>query len=288
MALKGMKQQKNSNRSYWLAPVCLLVMAACNNDRASSGNAQNKDGSSDTIVIPAPIRYEIVNQYPHDPNAFTEGLEFKDGVLYESTGQYGNSDIRKVDLRSGKVLLSRKLENRYFGEGLTVLNEKIYQLTYREGKGFVYDAAKLKLEQTFSFNASEGWGMTNNGAHLIFDDGGSIFHFLDPATFREIKQLRVTDEYGPVKELNEPEMIKGFIYANVWRTDMIVKIDTATGHVVGRVDLSDLRHTVAVPPPTGISSGPEVLNGIAYDADSDRIFITGKYWPKLLEIKLDN
>lgn len=261
-------------------------MISCNNERSSSGDAINKDIGS--VVIPAPIRYEIVNQFPHDPTAFTEGLEYEQGVLYESTGQYGYSDIRKVDLKTGKVLLSRKMEDRYFGEGLTVLNGKVYQLTYREGKGFVYDTATLKQEQAFSFNAPEGWGMTNNGAHLIFDDGGSIFHFLDPNTFQEIKQLRVTDEYGPVKELNEPEMINGFIYANVWRTDIIVKIDTATGHVVGKADLSDLRHSVAIPPSTGVNSGPDVLNGIAYDADNNRIFITGKNWPKLLEVKLDN
>ena len=225
----------------------LLFVASCNNENkpATTGNIAD----SNTVPVPAAISYDIVNEYPHDPAAFTEGLEYKDGYLYESTGQYGSSDIRKVDLTTGKVLSSEKMEARYFGEGLTILNGKIYQLTYREGKGFVYDLATLKQEKTFTFSAPEGWGMSNNGNALIFDDGGNVLHFVDPNTFKEIKQLTVTDEHGPVKEINELELIHGFLYANQWQTDNILKIDTSTGIVVGRADLSTLRQRVGIPAP---------------------------------------
>jgi glutamine cyclotransferase len=164
----------------------------------------------------------------------------------------------------------------------------LYQLTYREGKGFVYDPATLKQEQTFTFNATEGWGMTSIGSYLVFDDGSNVFHYLDPVSFKEVKQLAVTDEHGPVNMLNEPELIRGYIYANQWQTDFILKIDTATGKVVGRADLGSLRQRVGIPPVSGRRNSPEVMNGIAYDAATNRIFITGKNWPKLLEIRLDN
>ncbi len=279
-----MKQQRRSSRYRWLVAACFLA-ASCN-----TGNkpADRADTTASTIVVPSVIPYDIVNEYPHDPAAFTEGLEYHDGILYEGTGQYKQSDVRKVDLKTGKVLLSRKMEAKYFGEGITVLNGKIYQLTYREGKGFVYDAKTLKEEKTFTFKAAEGWGMTNNGTWLIFDDGDNIFHYLDPNTFKEVKQLRVTDEHGPVNEINEPELIHGFIYANQWRTDNILKIDTATGRVVGRADLSGLRQRTGIPPMSRNEKGPDVMNGIAYDAANNRIYITGKNWPKLFEIKLDN
>ncbi len=264
----------------------LLLLAACNNEQKPAQSTAT--ATDNTLSVPTTISYDIVNEYPHDARAFTEGLEYKDGYLYESTGQYGSSDIRKVELKTGKVLLSKSMGPKYFGEGLTILNGKIYQLTYREGKGFVYDLTTLKEERTFSFTAQEGWGMTNNGVYLIYDDGTNIFRYIDPGTFKEVKQLAVTDEHGPVNELNEPEMIHGYIYANQWQTDYLLKIDTSTGHVVARADLSNLRQRAGIPPPSGRRNGPDVLNGIAYDAATNRIFITGKNWPKLFEIKLDN
>jgi glutaminyl-peptide cyclotransferase len=263
----------------------MLLLSACNNETRPPANNNPVENA---VAVPAVIPFYIINQYPHDPSAFTEGLEYKDGFLYESTGQYGTSDIRKVDLKTGKVLAAQKMEARFFGEGLTVLNGKIYQLTYREGKGFVYDLATLKLQNTFRFSAPEGWGMTNNGYALIFDDGTNILHFLDPNTFKEIKQLAVRDEHGPVMEINELELIHGFLYANVWRTENILKIDTTTGLVVGRADLSGIRQSAGISATPGNPHRPDVLNGIAYDAAGNRIFITGKNWPKLLEIKLDN
>ena len=153
---------------------------------------------------------------------------------------------------------------------------------------FIYDEKTLKQIGTFDFATQEGWGMTNNGTQLIFDDGSNILHFIDPTTFKEIKRLNVTDEHGPVNEINELELINGFIYANQWQKDIILKIDTATGHVVGRADLSTIRQRGGIPPITERRGAPEVLNGIAYDKATNRIFVTGKNWPKLFEIKLDN
>ncbi len=282
-----MKLRKKLSK-YCLLPGLLLIAACGNENKPVPAATEGTNNTANNLGVPAVIPYDIINAYPHDPTAFTEGLECKDGVLYESTGQYGYSDIRKIDLKTGKVLLSKNMEAQYFGEGLTILNGKIYQLTYREGKGFVYDLATLKLLNTFTFTTAEGWGMTNNGRYLIFDDGTNVLHYIDPNSYKEVKQLAVTDEHGPVNEINEPEMIQGFIYANQWQTDYILKIDTTTGHVVGRADLGTLRQRAGIPQPTGRKNGPDVLNGIAYDAATNRIFITGKNWPKLFEIKLDN
>jgi glutamine cyclotransferase len=273
--------------SKWSLCASILLASACNNNKSANSSAPPRE-ADESLAAPATLPYSVVNVYPHDPAAFTEGLEYKDGNLYESTGQYGSSDIRIVDLKTGKPVKSSKMEDRYFGEGLTLLNGKLYQLTYKEGKGFIYDPKTLKQTGSFTFSAPEGWGMTNNGSQLIFDDGSNTFHYIDPATFNEVKQLKVTDEHGNVDQVNEPEMIKGFIYANIWQTDIIVKIDTATGKVVARADLSDLRQRYNIPPLSGRRGAPDVLNGIAYDATGNRIFITGKNWPQLFEIKLDN
>jgi glutamine cyclotransferase len=230
-----------------------------------------------------------VKEYPHDVTAFTEGLEYIDGHLYESVGHYGKSDIRKTELETGKIVKQQKMDAKYFGEGMTVLNDKIYQLTYQEKTGFVYDKESLKLLKTFTYNTKEGWGMTNDGTHLIYGDGETSLVFLDPATLTEVKRLTVTDQYGPVANVNELEYINGYIYANQWRTDLILKIDPANGEVIARSDLTDLRRVTGVPEPVlNDESAPEVFNGIAYDKTGNRIFVTGKNWPKVIEIKLDN
>ena len=278
-----MKQQKRSNKFFVIC--CLCFTMACNDRKSETVKTPGK--VADTYM-PAVINYSVVNEYPHDPVAFTEGLEYKDGFLYEGTGQYGTSELRKVELKTGKVIDARKMDQRYFGEGITILNGKIYQLTYKEGKGFIYDLKTLKQEASFTVKTEEGWGMTNNGASLIFDDGSNLLHYIDPNTFKEIKTLTVTDEQGPVNELNEPELINGFIYANQWKKDVILKIDTTTGRVIGRADLSNLREQAGIAHTSGRNNAPDVLNGIAYDAAGNRIFITGKFWPKLFEIKLDN
>ncbi len=276
-------------KKYKLLPLlALLLLGACNNEEQTTKTEQTTASAAEAVTTPVAISYNVVNQYPHDTKAFTEGLEFRDGFLYESIGQYGRSDVRKVELTTGKVLQATTMDARYFGEGMTLLNGKIYQLTYREGKGFIYDLATLKQEGSFAFPTAEGWGMTNNGKELIFNDGGNILYYMDPTSKQIAKQLAVTDEHGPVYRINEMEMIKGYIYANQWQEEVILKIDTATGKVVGRADLSGLRQQMGIGQFTGTEEGPDVLNGIAYDAAANRIFITGKNWPKLLEVKLDN
>lgn len=271
-----------------LLPLVALFIASCG-DESGSGGSNNTPDTAPAVQAPALISYTIVKEYPHDATAFTEGLQFVDGYLYESTGRYGKSEVRKVEPETGKVVLRTAMDPKYFGEGLTVLNGKIYQLTYMEHTGFVYDLKTLKQTGTFTFPNQEGWGMTTDGTHLIYDDGGHVLYYLDPNTYKEVKRVEVTDDRGPVKALNELEYIKGYIYANQWQTDFIYKIDPATGKVVGKADLYDLRQKVNIPYPMGTSEdAPEVLNGIAYDATSNRIFVTGKNWPKLIEIKLDN
>lgn len=267
-----------------------LVLAACNNEPANNSGSETTTTTpaEPEMNVPAALSYNIVEQYPHDTKAFTEGLEYIDGVLYESVGQYGRSDIRKVDPTTGKILQQAKMDNRYFGEGLTVMNGKIYQLTYREGKGFVYELATMKQLSSFSFPAQEGWGMTNNGTHLIFSDGSNKIYFMEPATQKVVKTLSVSDEQGPVNRINELELINGYIYANQWQADLILKIDTTTGRIAARADLSTIRMQGGIPANMNDENAPETMNGIAYDAKGNRIFVTGKNWPKMFVVKLDN
>ena len=222
--------------------------------------------------------YEIVHTYPHDPAAFTQGLLFLNGVLYESTGQYGQSSLRKVELPTGKVLQQTNVPSLYFAEGLAELDGKLYQLTWREKTAFVYDLNTFTLEKQF-FYPFEGWGLTTDGHSLILSDGTDQIRFIDPANFTAQRTIHVKDHGRPVAELNELEYIKGEIFANIWQTDDIVRINPATGEVIERINFAGL-----LKPQERASA--DVLNGIAYDAAGDRFFITGKYWPKLFEIRL--
>lgn len=223
--------------------------------------------------------YRIVNRYPHDINAFTEGLLFHAGFLYESTGVWGQSSLRKVELETGNVLQKYRLPPRFFGEGLTLWQGKLIQLTWRRGIGFVYDRETFKRLDSFSYS-TEGWGITHNDQYLIMSDGSSTLYFLDSETFQPIRALRVHDGGVQIANLNELEYIKGEIYANVWQTDYIVRISPKTGQVSGWINLEGLLSSEE-PIPT-----VDVLNGIAYDENEERLFVTGKYWPKLFEIKL--
>jgi glutamine cyclotransferase len=223
--------------------------------------------------------YEIVNVYPHDPAAFTQGLVLANGVLYEGTGLRGRSDLRRVDLKSGEVLQQHKLADEHFGEGIALLNGKIYQLTWQSNLGFVYDQESFALLQEFSY-PTEGWGLTHDGARLIMSDGTSTLYFRDPETLEEIGRLEVYDEQGAVTQLNELEYIQGEIYANVWKTERIARISLATGQVTGWIDLAGLLKAEDLTAPV------DVLNGIAYDAATGHLFVTGKLWPKLFEIRL--
>jgi glutaminyl-peptide cyclotransferase len=223
--------------------------------------------------------YNVVNTYAHDPDAFTEGLVFEDGVLYEGTGRYGQSSLRRVDLETGDVLQIRELSSEYFGEGITVYEDRIIQLTWKSHVGFIYDKDSFELLQE-SHYSTEGWGITHDGERLIMSDGTSTLHFLDPQTFEEIGQIHVFNSNGAVDELNELEYVQGEIYANVWQTDRIARISPETGQVVGWIDLGGLLSAEDRSEPV------DVLNGIAYDATNDRLFVTGKLWPKLFEIEL--
>jgi glutaminyl-peptide cyclotransferase len=222
--------------------------------------------------------YTVVHTYPHDPESYTQGLVYQDGFLYEGTGREGKSVLRKVELTTGKVLQQVNLLNAYFGEGIVLWKDKIIQLTWRSRIGFVYDLATFKQLRTFTYSR-EGWGITHDGKRLIMSDGSSTLYFWDPETLKEIGHLDVDDKGSPVPELNELEYIHGEIYANVWQTDRIARISPATGHVLGWIDLRGLG------PPVDPSTG-NVLNGIAYDAKRNRLFVTGKLWPKLFEIKV--
>jgi len=233
-----------------------------------------------TISYPAPVvGYRIVNTYPHDPRAFTQGLVFADGVLYEGTGLRGQSSLRKVDLKTGTILQVRQLPVRFFGEGITIYGNRVIQLTWRARVGFVYHKQTFQLLDTFNYS-TEGWGITHDGKSLIISDGTSTLYFLDPQTFREVDRLEVHTRDGPVSRLNELEYVQGELYANVWKTDRIARISPETGEVVGWIDLEGLLE------PEDRYRRIDVLNGIAYDVKNDRLFVTGKLWPKLFEIEL--
>jgi glutaminyl-peptide cyclotransferase len=231
------------------------------------------------IVEPVYYSYEVVNSWPHDHGAFTEGLVFINNRLFESTGLNGQSTLREVDLTTGAVRRQIALSTEYFGEGLTVLGDKAYQLTWQNHEGFVYDLATFHLEKTFSYTG-EGWGLTTDGQSLIMSDGTSQIRFLDPSTFAVQRVINVQIRGKPIDQLNELEYIKGEIYANVWQTDDVVRIDPKTGAIVGVINFAGLLSPQDRAPDT------DVLNGIAYDAVNDRLFITGKRWPKLFEVRL--
>ena len=227
----------------------------------------------------APVSgYQVVRVYPHDREAFTQGLVFADGVLYEGTGLNGQSSIRKVKLENGAVLQLQKLEERYFGEGIALVGDSIVQLTWQGGVGFVYDRATFQRARTFTYTG-EGWGLAYDGTRLIMSDGTAFLRFLDPKTLKETGRVQVTDGGRPVQHLNELEVVKGEVYANVWQSDRIARIDPKSGQVRGWIDLKGILDPKD-------AAGVDVMNGIAYDAAGDRLFVTGKLWPKLFEIRV--
>jgi glutamine cyclotransferase len=224
--------------------------------------------------------YQIVHTYPHDPRAFTQGLLYVDGHLYESTGLNGRSSIRMVDLSTGRVLQKYDLPSEYFGEGLTDWGSTLVQLTWQAHKGFVYDRFTFSLLRTFSYDG-EGWGLTHDQAQLILSDGTSYLRFLDPKSFKETRRIHVVGNNGQgIEDLNELEYVHGEIYANIWHSDRIARISPKTGKVLGWIDLAGLMDKQQIANPDA------VLNGIAYDAKDNRLFVTGKLWPKLFEIRV--
>jgi glutamine cyclotransferase len=231
-------------------------------------------------VTPVPVYgFEVVRVYPHDPAAFTQGLVFRNGELLESTGRYP-STVRRVRLEDGVVLQQRELDEQYFGEGLTAVGDRVLTLTWKGGKGFIWDPATLEPEGEFAY-AGEGWGLTHDATRLILSDGTAALRFLDPTTLAETGRVPVTLEGRPVRQLNELEWIEGEVFANLWQTDYIVRINPATGAITGIIDLTEL-----MPDRSGLDPTDAVLNGIAWDPEGRRLFVTGKNWPKLFEIRL--
>jgi len=223
--------------------------------------------------------YRIVHAYPHDQKAFTQGLVFVDGHLYESTGIRGQSSVREEDLETGRIVRMQLVPDKYFAEGLTDWKNTLVQLTWESHIGFVYDRATFRLLRTFHYDG-EGWGLTHDAKSLILSDGTAMLRFFDPDTFKELRRITVKDHGKPIPQLNELEYIRGEIYANIWHSDRIARISPESGRVLGWIDLKGLL------PPDQLSSKEAVLNGIAYDAARDRLFVTGKLWPKIFEIAI--
>lgn len=224
--------------------------------------------------------FVVKNSYPHDPLAFTQGLFFRDGALYESTGLNGRSSVRRVQLETGKVLMKKDIASEFFGEGITAIGDEIVGLTWTSQVGFVFDMKSLELKRRFGYTG-EGWGITNDGKRVYMSDGSAAIRVLDPATLKELRRIQVTAGGKAVDRLNELEWVEGELYANVWGTDVIARIDPASGRVLGWIDLTGLLD----PRWVGIRN-VDVLNGIAYDSKRRRLFVTGKLWPRLFEIEL--
>jgi glutamine cyclotransferase len=252
-------------------PVCLLPGLVC--AEAGPLSAGRKQ-----VALPV-YGYRVVNVYPHDRQAYTQGLIWCDGFLYEGTGLHGASSLRKVRLETGRVVEQRSLDRQYFGEGITEWGGRLLQLTWNSNRGFIYDRSGLKLRGTFRYQG-EGWGLTHDRDRLIMSDGTATLRFLDPKTLRETGRLNVHDSGAPLADLNELEFVRGEIFANIYRTDWIARISPQTGAVTGWIDLRGLL------PEADRRIPVDVLNGIAYDAGRNRFFVTGKLWPKLFEIEL--
>lgn len=235
---------------------------------------------TDTRALEAKkAEYEIVNSYPHDAKAFLQGVVWHAGGFYESTGQYGLSTLRRVEFPSGQVVKSKRLPPDYFGEGLALVGNKLFQLTWKEQKAFVYDKDTFEVVQEFNYPL-EGWGLAYDGKHLILSDGSNVLTFLDPQTFKTVRRLAVTMNGRPMQNLNELEVIEGEIWSNIWHEDLILRIDPESGQVKSYLDLKGILSADQRRDPEA------VLNGIAYDPQTRRIFISGKLWPKLFEIRL--
>lgn len=270
-------------RTVMLSLVSVVVFgtafAACSTDAPAADSTTTVAEST-----PAPTRTpvytaDVVQEWPHDSQAFTQGLVWRDGRLFEGTGQYGGSSIREVDVRTGRVLRKRDVDKKYFGEGIVLMGDVLYQITWQENVAFMYDVKTFAPKGQLTYEG-EGWGLTTDGTSIIMSNGSSALAYRDPKTFAVQKALVVTDNGRPVSKLNELEWVKDEIWANVWESDQIARIDPTTGHVKGWIDLAGLL------PQRDRTGKEDVLNGIAYDPKEDRLFVTGKLWPKLYEIRL--
>jgi glutamine cyclotransferase len=243
-------------------------------------NTKSRSISTFSDIVPKKLTYKIVNTYPHSKKYYTQGLEYHNGYLYEGTGENGTSGLYKINPVNGKTVQSYDMDEKYFGEGITILNDKIYQLTYRAQKGFIYDLEDFAVIDSFQFKSNQGWGLVNDGKHLIMSDGTHVLTWLDPNDLSIVKTLQVANEKGIVNNLNEMEFINGSLYANIYQTETIVEIEIETGKILSEINLKgiiDMYHNQ--------TERIDVMNGIAYDAENKRIFVTGKLWPKLFEVE---
>jgi glutamine cyclotransferase len=292
------KKRRQKLSLVWLGLLLgLIALSACvqgpaktsaptiRNSQATSNAPPALTASSTPPMLP-PVEtstptfgYKVIKVYPHDPESYTEGLAFQGGMLYESSGRYGLSDLREVALESGRVAKLHKLPDVYFGEGLTVYNNTLFQLTWESGVGFIYDIKSFALDEVFSYQG-EGWGLTTDGQRLIVSDGTANLQFWDPKTLEPIGSVQVNDHGKSIDNLNELEYIQGQVYANVWQTDKVAIINPQDGQVSAWLDLSGLLQL------TDFKGEADVLNGIAYDEQNDRLFVTGKLWPYLFQIKM--
>jgi len=286
-ALLHLPTNKKLMKQYFTLAI-LIVLFSCN-ETDPNKVVDDTTVSQPTTGIAAPtmINAALIAEYPHDVDAFTEGLQVHDGKMYEGTGEKGKSFIQITDIKTGRVEKKFPLDSKLFGEGINILKGKLYQLTYQDNVVFKYDLKDLsKPEKTFPW-LGEGWGMTNNGSELIISDGGASgnLYFVDPETFKQNSIIQVVDNNGPVSNVNELEFIDGFIYANVWGSTHIIKIDPSNGHVVGKIETADMLRSFYSS--YKIERMDNVLNGIAYDSTTKKMYITGKNWPKLFEIRLN-
>lgn len=274
----------------YILPAITVLFFSCNTEDKNGGEGVTTPPPVTTntgIPAPAALSAALIAEYPHDITAFTEGLQVHEGKLYEGTGEKGQSAIQVTDIKTGTIEKKFPIDKDLFGEGINVLKGKLYQLTYQDHKAFMYDMKDLsKPVKTFSW-PGEGWGMTNNGTELIVSDGGAAgnLYFVDPETFTVTHKIQVKDNRGPVMYVNELEYIDNFIYANVWGSTHLIKIDPANGNVVGKLETKDILGSFYASYP--IEPMNNVLNGIAYDSTTKKMYITGKNWPKLFEIRLN-
>ncbi len=272
-----LNKKKKALISPWiLSPWILITVLILISTSGCTGNDEPEDPGPPVVEK---FVYEVINTYPHDPEAFTQGLAFYDGMLYEGTGMYGRSELRRTDLSTGDWDLRSTVSEEYFGEGITILDDLTYQLTWKGETGFVYEMDSFGRVGTFEYD-TEGWGLTTDGENLIMSDGTAVLTFLDPGDFDVVKTLRVRYQGEDQGRLNELEYIDGMIYANVWKENRILIISPTTGHVTGDINMTGLMREGEV------YGGEDVLNGIAYDTAGDRLFVTGKLWANLFEIEV--
>jgi glutamine cyclotransferase len=269
---------RQRKRAIQILLILALSLASLQCNGNTNTNTPAKEPAAENAVVQR-FSYQIVNIFPHDSNAFTQGLVFLDGKLIESTGQEGRSTLRSVELQTGKVLKKVDVPLPYFAEGVALLNNKLYQLTWIHNLGFIYDAQTLEKVGEFNYSG-EGWGLATDGRSLLLSDGSNRIRFLDPDSFRVTKTIAVVDGQTPINNLNELEYVNGEIYANVWHDDRIAVVDPETGRVKAWIDLTGLLQ------PGDVTDPEAVLNGIAFDQSSNRLFVTGKLWPRVFEIKI--